>query len=64
QLKGEGDAEAVRIYAEAYSKDPEFFEFWRTLEAYKNSISKDSILVLGKEIDFLREFVGEAGSEK
>ena len=63
ELKGEGDAEAVRIYAEAYSKDPKFFEFWRTLEAYKKSISKDSVLILGKGVDFLREFLGEGGNE-
>ena len=38
QIKGIADAEATRIYAEAYKKDPEFFELWRTLESYKQTI--------------------------
>ena len=38
QIKGVADAEATRIYAEAYKKDPEFFELWRTLESYKLTI--------------------------
>lgn len=38
QIKGVADAEATRIYAEAYRKDPEFFELWRTLESYKLTI--------------------------
>ena len=38
QIKGVADAEATRIYAEAYKKDPKFFELWRTLESYKLTI--------------------------
>ena len=38
--KGRADAEASRIYAEAYSKDPEFYEFWKTMESYKNTMPK------------------------
>lgn len=38
QIKGIADAEATRIYAEAYSSDPEFFELWRTLDSYKKTI--------------------------
>lgn len=38
RIKGVADAEATRIYAEAYKKDPEFFELWRTLESYKLTI--------------------------
>lgn len=38
QIKGIADAEATRIYAEAYKKDPEFFELWRTLESYKQTV--------------------------
>ncbi|MCF0237337.1 MAG: protease modulator HflC, partial [Sphaerochaetaceae bacterium] len=37
-IKGEADAEATRIYAQAYDSDPEFFELWRTLESYKETI--------------------------
>lgn len=38
KIKGEADAQATSIYAEAYAKDPEFFEFWRTLESYKTTL--------------------------
>jgi len=40
KTKGEGDAEALRIYAQAYEKDTEFYSFVRTLEAYGNSLGK------------------------
>lgn len=45
-LRGEGDATSARIYAEAYRKDPEFFEFLRTLDAYRKSFASDTTLVL------------------
>ncbi len=45
KIKGVADAEATRIYAEAYSEDPEFFELWRTLDSYRKTIpSMDKIL--------------------
>ena len=45
RIKGVADAEATRIYAEAYEADPEFFELWRTLESYKTTVpSMDKIL--------------------
>lgn len=37
--KGRADAEASRIYAEAYAKDPEFYTFWKSMESYKNTVS-------------------------
>ncbi|MCR5731443.1 MAG: protease modulator HflC [Sphaerochaetaceae bacterium] len=40
KIKGEADAEASRIYAEAYQKNPEFFAFWRSLESYKEKLNK------------------------
>ncbi|MFC1581294.1 protease modulator HflC [Candidatus Neomarinimicrobiota bacterium] len=45
-LRGEGDAIATEIYAKAYSKDVDFFEYVRTLEAYKVVLDNESILVL------------------
>ncbi len=39
-IKGEGDAEAARIYAEAFGRDPQFAQFYRSLEAYKSSFNK------------------------
>lgn len=47
RIKGEGDAEAARIYAEAFGRDPQFAQFYRSLDAYKASIGKKGdILVL------------------
>ena len=40
EIKGQADAEAARIYAEAYDVDPEFYNFWKSLESYKQTISK------------------------
>ncbi|NLK46926.1 MAG: protease modulator HflC [Treponema sp.] len=40
EVKGNADAEATRIYADAYAKDPEFYVFWKSLESYKETIPK------------------------
>lgn len=54
-LRGEGDAQAASIFSQAYSQDPEFFSFWRSLEAYRESFSgDDSLLVLEPDSDFFR----------
>ncbi len=48
QIKGVADAEATKIYAQAYDEDPEFFELWRTLESYKKTLpSMDKVLSTG-----------------
>ena len=52
--RGEGDAEAVRIYAEAYGRDPELFDLTRTLEAYRKSLPDGTTMVLSPESDFFR----------
>jgi len=50
EIKGQADAEATAIYAEAYSKDSEFFEFWRLMESYKQTVpSFNKILSTGIE---------------
>ena len=46
RLRGEGDAEAVNIYARSYSSDPKFYEFVRTLDAYKKVVDDKTTLVL------------------
>jgi len=46
EVKGEGEAKAVDIYASAFSKDPDFYEFYRTLETYKIILDKKTTLVL------------------
>jgi len=55
KLKGEGDAEAARIYAEAANRDPSFYAFQRSLEAYRTSFSDgNSVIVLDKDDPFLQ----------
>ena len=46
RLRGEGDAKAVNIYARSYSSDPKFYEFVRTLDAYKKVVDDKTTLVL------------------
>ena len=45
-IRGEGDAKAVEVYADAYSADPKFYEFVRTLDAYKKIINDKTMLVI------------------
>ena len=53
-LKGEGDAEAVKIYAESFKQDPEFYKFYRTLEAYKNTFKEKTTVLLSTDSEFLK----------
>ena len=56
-IKGDGDSLAIKSFAKAFNKDPEFFDFYRSLEAYKKSISKDDTsIVLSPESDFMKYF--------
>lgn len=48
-LRGTADAEAIKIYADAYSKDPEFYAFMQTLDSYKKTLTKDTTLMLGTD---------------
>ena len=52
--KGTGDAEAVRIYAEAFEKNPDFYAFMRSLEAYKEGLKGDNTLVLDSDNSFFK----------
>lgn len=54
EIKGKADAEATKIYAEAYNKDPEFYSFINTLEIYKNSLDKETWLMLSTKSDFFK----------
>lgn len=53
-LKGEGDAEAIKIYGEAFQKDPNFYEFVRTLETYEKTIDEKTTLVLPSNSELLK----------
>jgi len=56
-VKGQGDKEAIRIYAEAFNKDKEFYSFIRSMEAYKNTLSDpETQMILSPESDFFRHF--------
>lgn len=52
--KGEGDAQAVKIYADAYKQDPGFFEFTRSLEAYKKTLKEETTLVISPDVKFFK----------
>jgi len=58
EIKGKADGEAARIYAEAYNKDPEFYSFVKTLDAYRQTIGKDSSVVLSTKSDFFQYLKG------
>jgi len=56
-LRGEGEQAAIRIVAEAFAKDPQFFQFWRSMQAMKEAFSDgDSRLLLSPDSDFFKYF--------
>ena len=64
-LRGDGDASATGIYAKAYNRNPEFYAFSRSIEAYKNSLGSDGdLLVLGPDSEFLRYLNDAQGSKQ
>jgi membrane protease subunit HflC len=64
RIKGEGDAKASAIYSAAYGKSPEFYAFYRSLEAYRNSFkSKSDVMVLEPSSDFLK-YMRNSGAKK
>ena len=54
EIRGEGDASALEVYASAFSKDPEFYRFWRSLSAYENVFQKEAVVLLDERVDFLQ----------
>lgn len=63
-LRGEGDGERNRIFAEAFSKDEEFFEFYRSMAAYTQALENSgTTMVLSPDSEFFRYFRGSTGSE-
>ena len=63
QLRGEGEAERNGIFAEAYGKDPDFFSFWRSMQAYEAGLkSGDTRLILSPTSQFFRYF-GNSGRQ-
>lgn len=65
QLRGEGDAEAAKIYAESYKKDPEFFSFVRSMEAYRKSFTGgNELMVLKPDSEFFRYLKSPHGTKQ
>lgn len=65
KIKGEGDAKASTLYADAFGRDPSFAHFYRSLEAYRASFrSKNDVLVVSPDNEFFRAMRGNAGSAK
>ncbi len=62
EIRGKGDAEATRIYGEAYGADPEFYAFSRTLEAYKEGPKANSVMILTTDSDYYR-YLKQAGAQ-
>lgn len=55
-LHGEGDAQAINIFANAFNRSPEFYEFYRSLDAYKKSLKENSRILLQPGDEFLKYF--------
>ncbi|ARQ59042.1 MULTISPECIES: protease modulator HflC [Rhizobium] len=62
-LRGQGDAERNRVFADAFSRNPAFFEFYRSMAAYSSALSsQDTMLVLSPNSEFFRYFDNAAGA--
>jgi len=63
RIRGGGDARAAEIYAQAYSKDRDFYAFYRSMQAYRESIGKDQdVLVLKPDSEFFKYLQNQVGS--
>ncbi|WP_158813791.1 protease modulator HflC [Methylocapsa sp. S129] len=56
QIRGQGDAERNRIFAESYGKDPDFFAFYRSMQAYETGLKGESRIIVSPKSDFFRYF--------
>ena len=54
EIRGNGDARATKIYADAYNRDREFYAFMRSMQAYKNSLKTGTTILLSEKSDFLK----------
>jgi membrane protease subunit HflC len=62
RIRGAGDARAADIYAEAFNRDRGFFEFWRSMQAYRTAVGRgDDMLVIAPEGEFFRFLKDPAG---
>ena len=64
ELRGAGDSEAITIYGDSFGQDAEFFAFYRSMEAYRNSMGKNGTsMVLSPDSSFFRFFKDKEGGE-
>jgi membrane protease subunit HflC len=64
KIKGEGDAKASQIYAQAFGKNPEFYKFYRSLEAYRATFNKaNDVMVVDPNSEFFKYFKSAGGSK-
>ena len=63
-VRGEGDAESNKIYNDAYGQDPEFFAFYRTMEAYRRGLGKKTSYILSPDSDFLSYLDDQNGGRR
>jgi modulator of FtsH protease HflC len=62
ELRGEGDGTRNRVFAEAFGRDPDFFRFYRSMQAYEQGLKQgDTRLILSPNSDFFRYFNGSSG---
>lgn len=54
EIKGKADAKAIKIYADAYNRDPSFYEFVKTLETYEKTIGKNNTLIISTDSDYFK----------
>jgi membrane protease subunit HflC len=65
QTRGEGDAERNRIFAEAFTRDPDFFAFYRSMQAYETGLrANDTRMVIKPDSDFFRYFADPSGKQR
>jgi modulator of FtsH protease HflC len=57
-IRAEGEGEAAQIYNQSFSKDPSFYELYRTLESYKKTINEKSVIVLPSDSPYARLLMG------
>jgi membrane protease subunit HflC len=61
-IRAEADANAARIYAESFGKDPQFYDFYRAMQAYRFTFAPDrqgaTTMLLSRDNDFLKQFQG------
>ena len=63
-IRGEGDARAAEIYANAYNQDPEFYAFYRSIDAYRRSMGKaGDLLVVDPNNEFFR-YLNQSGGDQ